>query len=330
MDFPNSAQDIVRCDFCEIRVVQSYCEICHNNLCKTCVGEHLSDSTRRHRVVPFKEKTSMPDLPKCHEPEILTTIDTRYENIFSVTCLSDEEIWIRGSENILRLFNLQGELLKSIKTKSGNFACDIAVTRNRELVYTDPGTRTVNIVKNNQIKAVIKLESCEPYYVCSTAFGDLLVTVVNDDDKQSIVVRYSGSTIKQTIQFDSEGIPLYSPGYFSKYMSENGNLDICVADNGANAVVVVNKAGELRFKYTGHHSSNNLVEFSPTGITTDSQSRILTSEHHNNRIHILHKDGDLLYYIHYIGNPYGLCLDTNDNLFVAQHWEGKVAKVKYL
>ncbi|XP_061171173.1 uncharacterized protein LOC133180717 [Saccostrea echinata] len=552
MDPRYSAQDILRCNLCEIHVVQSHCELCQTNLCKSCVGEHLSDSTKKHRVVPYKERTSTPNYPKCpahskncelyceqcdipvcstcissgkhkghhlsdvlqkissktkdmekefkeletrifpkyeeiasgikskkdnlethyrklttavtkqgedwhrviniivnkqkseidemktehlaalnkeeneitkitaevkqsiadlkkilgstdislasvykprnakfkrlppeinvslpsfsphqintdqlhqmfgslsalsitteehgytiktleavscppvkpllDEPKLITIIDTEHKYLHSVTCLSDEEIWTRGDDKIMKLYNLQGKLLKSIQTKSGNKPRGIAVTRSGDLVYTEPDTRTVNIMKNKQIQEVIRLQGWKPRYVCSTSSGDLLVTM-NSDDEQSKVVRYSGSTEKQTIQFDSEGKPLYSSGNI-KYISENRNLDICVADNRANAVVVVNQAGKLRFRYNGHPFTTK-EEFDPLSITTDSQSQILTSDCKNNCIHILDQDGQFLRYIDNcdLSYPWGLCVDTRDNLFVAELNCGKVKKIKYM
>jgi hypothetical protein len=49
--------------------------------------------------------------------------------------------------------------------------------------------------------------------------------VVSGDWKEFKVVRYSGSKEIQSIQFDGQG--------HSLYLSENKNLDICMADSGA-------------------------------------------------------------------------------------------------
>ncbi|XP_062622240.1 uncharacterized protein LOC134283777 [Saccostrea cucullata] len=295
----------------------------------------LSITTEEHGyTMKTPEAVSCPPVkPLLDEPELITTIDTRYKlSLYSVTCLNDAEIWTCGLDKIMKLYNLQGKLLKSIQTKSGDTPQDIAVTRSGDLVYTDSKTRTVNIVKNKKIQEVIRLEGWIPINVCSTSSGDLLVTMVSDDDnEQSKVVRYSGSTEKQTIQFASEGKPLYSSGNFTKYISENRNLNICVADFKASAVVVVNQAGTPRFKYTGHPSTKK-GSFGPVGITTDSQSQILTADCDNNCIHILDQDGQFL---RYIGNcglklPRGLCEDATDNLFVTELNSGKVKKIKYM
>ncbi|XP_062581589.1 uncharacterized protein LOC134243346 [Saccostrea cucullata] len=206
----------------------------------------LSITTNKHGyTLKTQEAISCPPVkPMLNEPELITTINTEYDVLYSITCLSDEEIWTRGHDKIIKLYNLQGKPLKSIQTKSGNIPHDIAVTRSGDLVCTDPSMGTVNIVKNKQIQEVITLQGWKPYYVCSTFSGDLLVTMESDDNKQSKVVRYSGFIQKQTIQFDSESRPLYSSSIF-KYISENTNFDICVADCGASAVVVNKFVGEI-------------------------------------------------------------------------------------
>ncbi|XP_062575379.1 uncharacterized protein LOC134237300, partial [Saccostrea cucullata] len=181
------------------------------------------------------------------EPETVTTIDTGYSELYSVACLSDEGIWTSGDDNTMKLFSInQGSLLKSITTTSGTWPEDKAVTKIMDLVYTDYHDRTVNIVKNEE---VIKLQNWGPDGICSTSSGDLMVIMISDDNKllQTKVVRYSGSTEKQTIQFDDQ---------------------------------------------------------------TDPK---------NDCVHIIDQDEQFLHYINCgLSYPWGLCKDTNDNLFAAQ------------
>ncbi|XP_055999118.1 E3 ubiquitin-protein ligase TRIM71-like [Ostrea edulis] len=291
----------------------------------------LSINTEHGDTMKSAEAVSSPPVkPLLDEPRVTATIDTGYRELYSVSCLSEDQVWTRGINNTMKLLNLQSKLLTSIQTKSGYTPEDIAVTRDGDLVYTDPSNNTVNLIKNKQIQTVITLQGWRPRYVCCTAGNDLLVTMDSDDLKQSKVVRYSGSTEKQSIQFDDQGRPLFSSGDYNKYLSENKNLDICVADWRASAVVVVNQSGKLRFRYTGH-PSNTKQSFTPVGITTDSQSHILTADCWNHRIHILDQEGQFLRYIHCdLLGPYGLCVDIRDNLFVAECDTAKVKKIQYL
>ncbi|XP_062615112.1 uncharacterized protein LOC134276840 [Saccostrea cucullata] len=186
--------------------------------------------------------------------------------------------------------------LRAVKTKSGNCPTNITVSRTGDLIYSDYEDGTVNILNNEmtKIEEVISLQNWKPQGVCSISSGELLITMERDDKTESKVVRYSGFTEKQSIQFDNEGNPLYSSGGFLKSICENRNLDICVADCGARAVVVVNQGGKLRFKYYGQAPAPCSKPLNPKGITTDSQGHIIVSDNENNFVHIIDEDGQFL------------------------------------
>nr|XP_022297508.1 tripartite motif-containing protein 2-like [Crassostrea virginica] len=272
-------------------------------------------------------KTSGAEFP----PYVLQSIETSYgkdNGLHNVSCLNDRDLWTQGRDKILRLYNTFGHLKESIQTKSGNKPWDMAVTTNGELVYTDYRDKSINIVKDAKIKSLIRLHGWGPLYLCSTSSGDLLVIMITDDGKQTRVVRYAKSKENQIIQRDGQDQPLFSSNLCTKYLCENRNFDICVADFIACAVVVVNASGELRFRYTGNPSTGK-NPFLPWGITTDRQSRILTSDGNNHCIHILDQDGHFLRYIDNCGLKYpaGLCVDSRDNVFVAEFKTGIVKKI---
>lgn len=100
-----------------------------------------------------------------------------------------------------------------------------------------------------------------------------------------------------------------------------------VSDREVHAVVVVNQAGNFRFTNTGPPSTTNGL-FNPRGITTNSQDRILIADS-NNRVHILDQNGQFLRYTIKcnLDDPWGLCVDMKDNLFVAE-FTGKRKQVQ--
>lgn len=285
-----------------------------------------------------QEKTPYESLPKpssdklrLYNPRILATIQTEYggfvNELQGVAFLSEKEIWTCGNENdSIILYNLQGEEIKCINTKSGNMPWDITITKLGELCYTDVKERTLNILKNSGMHEVIRLESWIPHNVCCTSSGDFLIIMDSDDAKQLKVVRYAGAIEKQVIQYSKKGERLYLSSSF-KYLCENKNLDICVADKVANAVVVVSHSGLLRFIYTGNSSQ---MSFNPVGIATDSTCLILVVDHDHQIIHAVDQDGQFIGYIQNcnLQSPWAICVDSKDRLFVAESLTGQVTKIE--
>nr|XP_034317437.1 uncharacterized protein LOC105345308 [Crassostrea gigas] len=296
----------------------------------TLFGEITPLSTATKEVSPLNQpNTSVREL--LNEPELVATVQTTYTKLRNVAFLGKEKIWTLGETNDIKCFNINGSLLQTIKTKSKNCPNGLAVDSDGNLLYSDLLANTVNKVKNGQIEELIRLQGWKPDKLCVTSTGDLLVTMYSDDRTQSKVVRYTGSSEKQTIQFDDESKPLYSGNSNTKHIAENRNHDICVADWAVGAVVVVNQDRELRWRYTGHPSVTKNGPFKPWGITTDSQNRILTSNYMNHFIHILDQNGQFFRYIDNcdLENPTGLCVGNNDNLFVCEYNKGNVKEIKY-
>lgn len=267
-------------------------------------------------------------------PFEMNTFNTGFRNIRSISCQRELAIWMSAEVSEMKCFNSTGKSDKEIKTKSGKWPSDIAITNDGCLLFTDWNVNTVNRSKNGKIEEIVRLKGWIPLNLFVTPSEDILVTMCNDANDQCKVVRYSVgyflTTEKQTIQFEESGKPLYSGEYKIKYITENRNLNICVADLAANAVVVVDQAGKLRFRYAGHPAMPKENLFNPRGIATNSLSQILTADSSNNCIHILDQDGKFLRYIDNVNNPFGLCVDKLDNLLVAEHSTGNVKFITYL
>lgn len=270
--------------------------------------------------IPGAESSTLSDKPLLDIPKVVTAFVTEYEELKSVAYLNDDEVWTCGDDNIITLYNIQGEQLNSVKTQSRKMPFDIAVKQNGILVYTVDENKTVNVAENTDTHRAISLSRWEPSGVCVTTSGDLLVVMYSWKNSQVKVVRYSGFASKQSYHYGERG----SRGY----VCENKNLDICASFNSE--IVVGSQAGKHRFTYSGPESATK-KSFSFTGIATDSQCKILTIDDNNSCIHILDQNGTFLRFINNCGlrSPSNLGMDNNDNLLVTELNSGKVKKVQY-
>lgn len=133
------------------------------------------------------------------EQRMVSDIMTQYDasrRLCRVSCLSDEKIWICGQNSILRLYNLHGELLNSIQTKSNNMPYEIEVPKSGNWIYTVI-YKTLYMVKNaKQIQEYFRLQRWKPSNLCSASTNDLLVILNSNDYNNTNAVRYAGSTEK--------------------------------------------------------------------------------------------------------------------------------------
>ena len=79
------------------------------------------------------------------ESEVLNTIITGHDNLSSVSCSSEEEIWISKESEEIRCFNKN-----TVKTKLGEGPNNIAADTEGALLYTNWKTNTICKVKNAQ------------------------------------------------------------------------------------------------------------------------------------------------------------------------------------
>ena len=316
--------------FCPANISKEKLRIQFGSLSSPLITEE-QDHTAEAQRLNGSSSTSSSELYNhlLEEPELIATLDTGYNPLYNVTCLTDEDIWTTGRNKVMKLYNLKGVMETAIHTKSGHWPMDITVTRSGDFVFTDRFERTINIVKMSKIKRLVKTRGWSPLGVCCTSSDDLLVIMDSDDINQAKVVSYMGSTETQSIQWDNEGRRLFSSGGSAKYLCENKNLDICVSDRDAHAIVVVSADGKLRFRYTGPPLTSK-DSFDPVGITTDNNGLIIAADNKNNKIHIIDPEGeDLLCISNNVQHPYGICLDSKDKLFVAEMDTRKVKKFRY-
>lgn len=291
-----------------------------------CLGEITFGKEERGCILSLKAEIS----PSHERPKVSAVFNTGHPKLRSIAYFSEKEIWTCGRSSELKCFDVKGQLKECLRTKSKEPPNDITVTKYGQLIYCD-NRGTVNFLKNGQFEEVIKLIDWTPKNLCLTSSDDLLIMMYSHDFTHTRVVRYANFKEVQTIQFDHNKKPLYSENVSTKYICENRNRDICVSDSRLGSVVVVNKAGKLRFKYCGNSSSDTEKPFIPFGICVNSYYHILIADCNNNSIHIIDHDGKFLCKIDNCGleNPCGICLDKNEHLLIAEQYSGNVKKILF-
>lgn len=304
------------------------------------VGFSISDKIDRYKKITqnIRQRNFL------DEPKIHFVLETEMKHPCKIACQSNQKLWVGGNEGSLKLFKFVEQrdavqpgsgatstgscsILKHVNVIKG--PTDIAVTKTGELVYGIKFENTVFILKQNKTEMLINLYDWKFLSFCITVFDELLVCMADERKCSCRVVRFNQrSDERQIIQYDQQGESLYKSGMLNKYIEENKNGDICLADCDAKTVVVTDQTGELRFRYDGTTSTRKRDPFCPVGIATDSMANILVST--PRQVHIIDMNGQFLRFLD-IGrlNPLRLTLDKDDNLYMADT-QGNVRMIKYI
>lgn len=293
------------------------------------ISEHTKGYEKNTQTILEKQR------PFLDKPEIQSVLETKIKCPDKIAYHSYGYLWISGNEGFLKLFlcaafqpesRLARLAFKHVNLSKG--PTDIAVTRTDDLIYGIKLENTVFKLTKDKAEELINLHDWKLLSLCITAFGELLVCMTDERKYRCRVVRFNqDSEIRQIIQYDHRGDSLYTPGMLSKYIEENKNGDICLADCDAGEVVVTDKAGKFRFRYAGISSQKN-DQFCPVGIATDSMAHILISD--SLQVHIVDRNGQFLRFLDIVcSNPMRLALDEGDNLFIADT-HGNVKMVVYM
>lgn len=117
-------------------------------------GLPIKEEDHGYTMVVSKIKPPVPIKRLIDKPRIISHMRTDYEasnGVRGVALLNDQYIWTCGyKDKNMKLYNIYGELVRTIQTTSGFPPYDIEVTRNGCLVYADYRDRTVNIVNQGQ------------------------------------------------------------------------------------------------------------------------------------------------------------------------------------
>lgn len=271
------------------------------------------------------------------KPVTIATIDTKYDELYEVCCLGDNQAWISGDKSaVTRVDGGGGTVLETVKTKSGESPDGLAVTREGKLLYADFNDRSINLVKGGKVKTLIKTE-WYPTAISCNSLGDILValcdtnTMLSSTDNKKLV-RYTGMSITQEIQFDEKKQRLFQSGSAALQITENKVGDIYVVDSNAGTVVITNHQGNLKSLSSSSHVSNPETTFYPHYITKDSRGQILVSDWKNNCVHILDMDGQFLSVIDNcdLRNPGGISVDSEDRLWVVERDTKTLKIIKYM
>lgn len=255
-----------------------------------------------------------------------------YQPLYQVACWGKKEAWVCGYSNTFTRIDINGKINEHIgDTGMHSPPYDIAVTVHGDLIYID-GRKGKMKTTGHDDSLVSIPQDWIPYRLCSSKSGDILICVSNGLEKK--IIRYHEQKITQEIHKDENGKPIFEEEVSHALcirVVENNNGDVCISDENAGVIIIVNLAGKVRFRYNGKPAKKN-NQFSPRNIVTDSLGQIIIADNGNSCLHILDQDGQFIKCVDNceLDNVHALSVDDEGRLWAALFKSGEIKVIQYL
>ncbi|XP_061187143.1 E3 ubiquitin-protein ligase TRIM45-like [Saccostrea echinata] len=297
-----------------------YCDTCLINLCKACVGEHISDDgSNDHKVVKFQNRNSTPLYPGCklHHKEKCEMYCNQCDIPICTACIASENHF---SHKIVQLLTFYTSRKHKIEKENEERR------KNIDTIYNDIASDVQN--RLNQIEEIYK---------------NISKAITNHGENWHEAV----DKIVRKLTSEVDNMRIEHQDVLKKYLAEINKKILNIEDEikascdvleSNDIFLVLNFERRIKeFREFPSKVDASPPQFIPLHCRHElflkrfrKQSHILIADFDNDCVHIIDQNGLFLCLIDCeLRFPSGLCIDRNDNLCVAESNNNKVKIIQY-
>lgn len=288
-------------------------------------------TTKSRKRQPLKKKNSTLSVLSTDAdagPIAVTTIKHSFQiesrsdqNIGCIAVASDNEAWIACPyDQNITLVRRNGSIIKEIPTEFN--ISDIAITKTGALLATSSETNSLKIISSNgeSISDFFNTGLSEPHGISVTRNGEILICITEGDFGHVARVSAEGKPIQDydTYIVKNQAFLLRKP----IRCVETLNGDLCILDEAAKKIVVLDQKGMLRFLWDGSLIDSKRRHTELGGLACDDRGNILVTDYDNNQIYIIDYERNVTEILqivekkHPLTEPYGIAIHADKFVWV--------------
>ena len=204
-----------------------------------------------------------------------------------IACVNQGQAWVYTKGKTIQLVDRDGSVKNTIQTDFDINA--MTATADGELFMTDYSNNRIGSVSSQKEITTLFSTTWMPHGLDCLHNKDIVVTFPRDS---KVVVYSRNGQVRQKLEHIKFRCPM-------SIAVNKVNQDIYVCDHQSNLwysagkVVTVGADGRLRYEYAGQGGE----VFTPVDVCTDQMGHFLTTDHVNDRVHIMDQEGQFIQYV---------------------------------